>query len=203
MGSASPTMQMRPNRPIAPKPFVKSNTDYGNTRPPMVTGRQPEQHHPKHLQKMTRPDSTPISRPNTQTEHQITQQSIQTQQQRTVSEQQQVMYTQDIHQKQNVEKDQNDENLSRLLEEEQLELQRQQQLKEEYEALKKIKEQEIQEEHLRRQQQQEQQIREQQMREQQRKEQERLEQQMREQQMMEQQMREQEKRAQKNSRTTT
>merc|ERR1712038_614820 len=189
--SASPTMQMRPNRPIAPKPFVKFNTDNGNTRPPMVTGRQPEQHHPKHLQKMTRPDSTPISRPHTQTEHQITKQSIQTQEQRTVSEQQQVMYTQNSHQNQNVEKELNDANLSRLLEEEQLELQRQQQLKDEYEALKKIKELEIQEENLRRQQHQEQQLREQQMRELQKKEQERLEQQMREQQMKEQQMREQ------------
>merc|ERR1719414_2128696 len=111
--------------------------------------------------------------------------SIQTQEQRTVSEQQQVMYTQNSHQNQSLEKELNDENLSRLLEEEQLELQRQQQLKEEYEALKKIKELEIQEENLRRQQQQEQQLREQQMREQQRKEQERLEQQMREQQTKE------------------
>merc|ERR1712088_911511 len=68
--SSSPTMQMQ--RPIAPKPFVKSNTDYANKRPLLITRQQPEQHHPKHLQKITRPDSAPISKPPTQTQHQIT-----------------------------------------------------------------------------------------------------------------------------------
>merc|ERR1712243_145467 len=118
--TASPTMQMQ--KPIAPKPFIKTNTDYGNKRPPLVTGRQPEQHHPKHLHKITRPDSAPLSKPHTHTEHKIMKQTIETQQQHAVSEHQQVMYSQQNHS----ETEPDNANLQRLMEEEQQELQRQQ-----------------------------------------------------------------------------
>jgi hypothetical protein len=67
--SASPTMQIHKSRPIAPKPFVKLNVDYGNKRPPLTTGRQLEQHQSKHLQKMIRPDSAPLYKSLTQTQN--------------------------------------------------------------------------------------------------------------------------------------
>merc|ERR1719264_1963703 len=74
--SSSPTMQMQKSRPIAPKPFVKSNTDYGGKRPPLATGRQSEQHlPPKHdFQKVVTPDSNTDTNPLT---HQSTQVTIQ------------------------------------------------------------------------------------------------------------------------------
>ena len=201
--SSSPTMQMQ--RPIAPKPFVKSNTDYANKRPLLIT-RQPEQHHPKHLQKLTRPDSAPISKPPTQTQQQITEHSNQTQQQQTVFQQEQVMYTKQNHKEVNVLNETNDQNLAILLQEEQLELQRQQKLHQEYEEFKQAKEKELREQEIRQQKLQEKQMQEQQLREEQLRQQQIMEQQvkekeaqeiqLREQQMREQQMREQQMRVQ-------
>ena len=134
--SASPTMQMQKSRPIAPKPFVKLNVDYGNKRPPLTTGRQPEQHQSKHLQKMVRPDSAPLSKPLTQThltqQHTTQQHLMQSQQIQSTSHQKdQVMYAE--YNNQTIVRDAADdgiqENLLRLQQEEQLELQRQMELK--------------------------------------------------------------------------
>ena len=203
--SSSPTMQMQKSRPIAPKPFVKSNTDYGGKRPPLATGRQSEQHlPPKHdFQKVVTPDSNTDTNPLTHQSTQVTKQNTQTTQ--DITQKDQVMYTQ--HETRNVVKDETDikkERLLRLQREEELEMQRQEELQKKHAELQrqkevdekqmmeeKLKEQELRKQEMREQEARKQQIAQQQMREQQIKQQALIEQEKRERQMKQQYMREQ------------